>query len=195
MSRLYTFLWFLTVPFFTLFYPRKTSGRAHIPSGGALFCANHSAASDPFFVAYGLGFRHQIHFMAKMELFNIPLLGALLRTLGTFPVDRRNGAAAIKSAMRLLKDGKKVLMFPEGTRSSTDDTTAKTGAIRIATQMGAAIVPVYIPRKKKPFRLNRVLIGEPYVVALNKKTATAEDYAHHTAVMMNKIKELGRHLT
>jgi len=97
---------------------------------------------------------------------------------------------AIKGAMRLLKDGKKVGIFPEGTRVSTEDGEAKSGAVRLAARMGVPIVPVYLPRKKRFLRFNRVAIGAPYLVELDKK-ATPEEVERAAEELMEKIRKLG----
>ena len=157
-----------------------------------MICGNHSSAIDPFLIAYSMGWRCQIHYMAKAELFRIPLIGFILRAIGMFPVDRQGGGAmAIKGAMRLLKDGEKVGMFPEGTRIRTEEESeAKTGAVRLAARLGVPIVPVYLPRRKKFLRFNRIAIGAPYLVELDKKAAP-EDVERAADELMAKIRQLG----
>jgi len=193
MKLVYKILLIMTWPFISLIYPRRTIGRAHVPGpGAALICGNHSHVLDPFFIVYSMGLRCQVHFMAKAEIFRIPVVSFVLRVVGAFPVDRQGGGAmAIKRAMKLLKDGEKVGMFPEGTRVHTEEASeAKTGAVRLAARLGVPIIPVYIPRKKRLFRFNRVIIGVPYMVELNKKP-TAEDVERAAAEMMEKIRVLG----
>jgi len=147
---------------------------------------------DPFMVACSMGVGCQIHFMAKAELFRIPIVGAVLRGIGMFPVDRESGgAAAFMTAMKLLKKGEKVGMFPEGTRIAADEASAaKAGAVRLAARLGVPIVPVHIPRKKKVLRWNKMVIGAPYVVELDKK-AGAEEYEQAADELMMKIRALG----
>jgi len=193
MSFAYKLAWLISWPFVSLVYPRRTIGRDHRPGPGAyLVCANHSSAIDPFLIAYSLGAKCQVHFMAKAELFRIPIVGAVLRAVGIFPVDRKGGGAmAIKGAMKFLKDGEKVGMFPEGTRIRTEEESeAKTGAVRLAARMGVPIVPVYLPRKKRILRLNRVIIGAPYLVELDKKP-TPEEVERAAEELMEKIRALG----
>lgn len=187
----------ITWPFISLVYPRRTSGRAHVPGpGAALICGNHSHALDPFFIAYSMGMGCHIHFMAKAEIFRVPLVGPVLKAIGVFPVDRKGGGAmAIKSAMKLLKAGEKVGMFPEGTRIHTEEAgEAKTGAVRLAARLGVPIVPVYMLRKKRVFRWNRVIIGAPYRVELDQKP-TPEDVERAAEEMMEKIRALGAGLS
>jgi len=130
--------------------------------------------------------------MAKAELFRIPIIGPILRAVGMFPVDRAGGGAmAIKGAMKLLKAGEKVGMFPEGTRIRSEDASeAKTGAVRLSARMGVPILPVYIPRDKKLFRFNRMVIGAAYQVELDKK-ATPEEVEQAAETLMAKLRRLG----
>jgi len=193
MQVLYVILWLLSWPFVSLFYPRKTTGREHVPGPGAyLVCSNHSSMVDPFLVAYSVGVRCQVSYMAKAELFRIPVVGPVLRAVGMFPVDRAGGGAmAIKGAMKLLKEGKKVGMFPEGTRIQSEDASmAKTGAVRLSARLGVPILPVYVPRDKKLFRLNHLVIGAPYQVELDKK-ATPEEMEQAAEELMAKLRQLG----
>ena len=193
MQLMYKIIWTITCPFVSLVYPRRTIGRENRPGKGAyLICGNHSSMIDPFLVAYSMGPGRQIHFMAKAELFRIPLIKSILRVIGMFPVDREHGgAAAMKQAMKYLKNGEKVGMFPEGTRISSDEASAtKAGAVRIAARLEVPIVPVYIPRRKRLFRFNQIVIGAPYCIELDKK-ADREEYDRAAEELMEKIRILG----
>lgn len=197
MSHLYRGLWLLTWPFISLFYPRKTYGKENRPGEGAyLICGNHSSNSDPFFMAYSMGVKHHIHFMAKMEILKIPVLASILRGIAIIPVDRKSGGAmAMKQAMKLLKAGGKVGLFPEGTRvRGEEESAARAGAVRMAARMGVPILPVYIETNKRPFRFNRVVIGKAYHLNLDK-TAKGEDYDKAAQEMMQTIKALGEQIS
>ena len=112
--------------------------------------------------------RLQIHFMAKKELFRIPLLSQLLSALGAFPVDRTgSAAAALKKTAAYLEDGKTVGIFPQGKRQrgkSIEDTEFKTGAAYIAFKAHAGIIPAFIKAKKQRFKLfgrSEIFFGKP----------------------------------
>jgi 1-acyl-sn-glycerol-3-phosphate acyltransferase len=92
---------------------RVYEGAENVPaSGGALLLCNHISHFDPPFM--GKRFPRYIHFMADKPLLEIPLYGPLLRRGGVFPVDRtKNDIGALKTAMKLLKDGHVVCIFPE----------------------------------------------------------------------------------
>ena len=147
----------LVIPVVKMLYPMRSRGQENIPEGPALVCANHSNLVDPLLLAGAFGKRHFMHFMAKLELSAVPVVGAVLRSCGVYFVDRgRQDIDAIRNTMRFLKRGEKVCMFPEGTRTSEDNSVeAKTGAVRIASRMKVPIVPVYIPRRKRSLPARR----------------------------------------
>ncbi len=189
----YDILRFITMIGIGLVRPFKVFGRENIPEGAAIVCANHSGASDPFYMAYALPRRDHLCLMAKAELFKNKILGFLLRLIGTFPVNRDSAdLEAMKNAMRCLKEGRKLGIFPEGTRSDEDGKASpKGGAVRLAQKMGVPIVPMYIPRKKKFFRINPIIIGEPIVIEKGRRL-THEEMESIAGGLMDKIHALGR---
>lgn len=192
MKTVYTILWCLIWPFFNLFHPGKAIGRENVPEGAALLCPNHTTLSDPLFVVFALGLRTKPQVMAKAEFMNIPVIGWLAKKAGVFAVDRgKSDVAAVKTALKCLKDGDKLLMFPEGTRSKTGEMgEAKTGVAMFATKTGAPIVPIYIPAKKRWFRHTPVVFGEPFVPTYEGKKATSEDYERIAGELMERIAAL-----
>ena len=192
-KKWYKLFYAIVWPFIMLFYPMKFIGKENIPEGGALVCANHSSAVDPFFLAFALGRNRQIRAMAKESLLNIFFIGKILKLVGTFGV--RRGASdihAVKYALEELKKGEYVVLFPEGTRvKSREEGEPKTGAAMLATRTGVNVLPVYIPMHKKPFRINRVYIGKPYKMIPEGKRATSKDYETFTADLMDRIYDLG----
>lgn len=188
----YYFLYFLVWPVFRIIYPTKCINKHNIPEGTAIFCPNHTSLKDPLFVAFALGFPRRVHAMAKEELMGIPILGFLLGKAGIFGVNR-GGAdiGAIKHALKCIKNGEQLLMFPEGTRHSDGEMRdAKNGCAMLATRTGAMLVPIYIPVKRKLFRFTRVVIGEPYYPTFEGKKATSEDYRIIADDLLNRIRQL-----
>ncbi|MBR7112042.1 MAG: 1-acyl-sn-glycerol-3-phosphate acyltransferase [Clostridia bacterium] len=159
----------LVIPAKLLFRVRVV-GRKNEPKKGEgvyLVCGNHQTVLDPVFLCIALR-RQQPHFMAKAELFRVPVLGRLVRWLGAYPVSRGKGdVGAIKHAIHLLENGRSIGLFPQGTRCAGKDprdTKAKNGAAMIASHAGAQILPVHIKMKNyqwKFFRRVTVVIGEP----------------------------------
>jgi 1-acyl-sn-glycerol-3-phosphate acyltransferase len=122
-----------------LFFHLRTRHREFLPeSGGALIVANHVSFLDPALV--GASFRNPIHYLARKTLFK-GFLGWLLPRIQVLPVDLGKGdLASMKRILKLLKDGHRVLIFPEGTRSP--DGTLQAAAAGIGFIIGKGEVPV-----------------------------------------------------
>ena len=189
----YRFFYTIVRPFVGLYFPMKFIGRENIPEGGALICANHSSAADPFFLAFALGKHRPICAMAKESLLKIPVIGKILKLVGTVGVKR--GASdihAVKYALEQLKQGEYVVLFPEGTRiKSREQGEPKTGAAMLASRTGVPVVPMYIPFHKRPFRINRVYIGEPMYMKTEGRRANNQDYERWTQELMDRIYDCG----
>ena len=177
----------------------KVVNREKEPNEGSfLVCANHASASDPVVICYAFR-KHQIRFMAKRELFKIPLLASLIKMLGAFPIDRSGAdVGAIKSAVRMIGEGKCVGIFPQGHRYPEKDpreTATKSGAALIFSRARCDIVPVYIWRKKNKFRLfsrTYVIIGDriPFDKLGFTEASTAE-YKRMTEIVFERVCTLG----
>jgi len=116
-----------------------------VPKEGAvLMVANHLHNADPALIS--VAFPRPIHFMAKKEAFQVPVLPKLLRMAGAFPVDRgKADRSAIRRALLVLEQGIAVGMFPEGTRSPARSLQrAHAGAGLIAVTAGVPIIPIAI---------------------------------------------------
>ncbi len=158
---------------------------AREPQQDALIVAPlHLSYLDPPLVACAM--RRAITFMAKEELFKPLLIGSFIRSVGSFPVRRGAGdSEAIKIALRLLNEGRAVLIFPEGTRGDGVTMGALTpGAAMLAKRTGARVLPVGIagtqtvlPKgRSKPKRARMtVVFGEPFTYADVCGEATAKE--------------------
>ncbi|MEO8285711.1 MAG: lysophospholipid acyltransferase family protein [Chloroflexota bacterium] len=161
---------FFGLIFHTL-WPLEVRGVENVPrKGAAVMVSNHLSLLDPFVVSYGAN--RLVSFMGKEELFRMPLLGEVMRKLGSFPVDRsQRDPTSMKIALTILKEGELLGMFPEGTRSTTGDMNElRTGAARLAARTKVPIVPVAVintnhampPGKLlRPARIG-VRFGEPF---------------------------------
>ncbi|WP_378955519.1 lysophospholipid acyltransferase family protein [Pelosinus sp. sgz500959] len=161
--------------FFKLFFRYEIIGAENIPvSGGAIIAANHISLWDPPVV--GAGTIRPIHFMAKEELFAVPLLKWIITKINAFPV--RRGAAdrtAIRYAIDLLKKGEILGLFPEGTRSKTGLLgKPEPGIAMIALKAGVPIIPAAIIGTNKIGKDGHILpkfiikYGKPIIVAEGK---------------------------
>jgi 1-acyl-sn-glycerol-3-phosphate acyltransferase len=143
---LYAVLRPLTAFFMRLYWRVEARGVHHVPDTGAvLLVANHSSLADPPLIA-GLIRRRRVSFLAKAELFRLPLFGRLIRALGANPVRREGGdPAALRTALRVLDSEGALLVFPEGTRGPEGTLRpGKPGAGMLAALSQAAVVPVYV---------------------------------------------------
>ncbi|MBQ8508794.1 MAG: 1-acyl-sn-glycerol-3-phosphate acyltransferase [Clostridia bacterium] len=153
----------------------KTIFRIHVygaenepAEGGYLACPNHISYLDVLVAAVSV--KRQIRFMAKKELFKVPLLGGLIKTLGAFPVDRTgNAVSSIKKTISLLKEGEVVGLFPQGHRFrgkeiESSRSAVKGGAAMTAFRAGVPVLPMYIETKGNKvalFRRINIYIGKP----------------------------------
>lgn len=136
-------------PLLRLLTKQDWRGVENLPQhGGFILASNHLSHVDPFVIAHYLYDNGRIpRFMAKAELFRVPVLGTILRGAGQIAVYRRSADAslALRDAVAALKSGQCVVIYPEGT--TTKDPTywpmhAKTGIARLALLSGAPVVPL-----------------------------------------------------
>ena len=160
-----------------------------------LLCVNHTAAMDAVVISAALQKQHP-HFMAKKELFRIPLLRGLLYTLGAFPVDRAGDVGAIRTTMELLQGGTCVGMFPQGTRCpgvppATTADKLKNGAGMLCVRTGVTVLPVCIRAKGDKLRLfggADVIVGEPIPYeAFGVDQAGHAEYVRVTGIIFDHI--------
>lgn len=151
-------------------YRLRVHHRDRIPtSGPVVVVANHSAIVDGPLL-YGLLGRRS-SFLIKQEMFHGPL-GWILPRIGQLAVRRGEAdRAPLLTAVRLLRHGGVVVVFPEGTRGAGDVANAHQGAVWLARAGGASLLPVAIRGTRRPSRSNRrfrpqvdVLVGEPFAV-------------------------------
>lgn len=196
MNRFYSLALGILNVTFRLIYPLKIIGRENIPEGAVLVCANHSSYADPVMIALAFTSKHQLHFMAKADLFDKPVLGGILRVAGSFGVHRGTAdASAIKQAMKYLKNGEKVMMFPEGRRIRGEDAAAaKSGAAMLSIRTGIPLLPVHLPAKRRLFHHNVIVIGEAYHPQAANRKATAEEYRAVADDLLQRITALGKEI-
>ena len=168
MTKFYAFCHHCLAVLIKIIFRVKVIGLENEPEkGGHLVCANHSSLWDPAMLGACLK-KRQVKFMAKAELFKIPLLGFFFKALGAFPVNRKGGdIKAIKTTIELVQNGECVGIFPQGTRCrgvSPRTTTIKGGTGMCAYRAHCDIIPVAIVNKKRKmsfFGKTFVVIGAP----------------------------------
>jgi 1-acyl-sn-glycerol-3-phosphate acyltransferase len=173
----------------TPLYRFEVIGLENFPKeGGVLLCSNHIHALDPPVV--GMTAPRTVHFMAKEELFKLPILGPLLPKVNAFPVKRgMSDREALRSALKVLKSGEVMGLFPEGTRS-TDGVLKKglSGAGFFALRGDADVVPCAIIGPYKTFRKVKVVYGEPILMAPYREQKASADEV--TEVIMGRIQTI-----
>ncbi|MFH0754411.1 MAG: lysophospholipid acyltransferase family protein [Candidatus Omnitrophota bacterium] len=138
------YYWFMTgvaAVISYVFYPCLVLGRKHVPrQGGFILASNHESNIDPILLPVACP--RQMRFMAKDSLFSNPVLGAIIRTGGGFPVKRgRPDKGAMGEFLRQLDLGYPVLIFPQGTRGGT---RPQAGVGFLAVKSGKPVLPAYI---------------------------------------------------
>ena len=181
-----------------LIYRLHIHGAENIPRReGFILCSNHTSMRD--LIAVALAAQRQPRFMAKKEATKVPLIGAFLRSLGAFPVDRSGAdVGAIKKAISFIEDGTPVVIFPQGHRYpyvAARKTPVRHGVGLIAYRAKCAVVPMYILTKSgkvKPFRRTDVLIGEPIPYdELGFENGGSAEYRRAAQTVFDRICDLG----
>ena len=182
------------VGFWTVFgsvWRMRAHGRENVPKTGPLIIAcNHVSNLDP--PVLGTACPRRISYMAKQELFAIPLLGPLISAVGAYPVDRQGSAtAAIKRSVEVLRAGGVVGIFPEGGRNITGENEVRGGVALLASLGRAPVVPACIVGTGNANRLAQfhVFFGKPLVLPRDRK-ASREEMANFTAEVMQAIRSL-----
>lgn len=175
-------------------------GQHHVPAGGPmLLVANHSSVLDPPLI--GAMAPRPLSYLAKEELFRIPLFGRLITAVNARPV-RREGAdaKALRTALRLLEQGEALLVFPEGTRGEEGTLrTPKAGAGMLAVLSGVPVVPAYVrgsggvwPRGRSMPRPGKVVVtfGRPMTFERTPGSDRKQRYEAASRAMMDAIERL-----
>lgn len=176
-----------------LLFPTKIEGLKNLrkTKKGAVIACNHFSNFDVIYLSIRLFlFVPKRKFLAKKELNKNWFVGFLIRACGAIFISR--GAldkTAVREVNDALKSGKKVIVFPEGTRNKTesdDMQEIKSGVVFFAKRANVPIIPMRFIHRMKIFRKNKICIGKPYLVGENGKLSTAEE----VGILENKFNEL-----
>jgi 1-acyl-sn-glycerol-3-phosphate acyltransferase len=183
----------------TFFSYRVIGAENLIEEGPCIIAANHCSYLDPPLV--GVAFRRGIHYLARKTLLDWPVLGPIFPQLNVIPVDQKNAdRSALMGAIRVVREGGAVLIFPEGTRSPDGKLQAgQPGIGMIAAKTGAPVLPARItgsfeafPRGDTGKGLRPVPISVSFGPALQFRGATGrDDYARMSAEVMQAIAKIG----
>lgn len=165
---------------------------------GCILAANHASYLDP--PVFGGGIYRPIAFLAKEELFRVPVFGTVITLLGAVPIAGESDFRTMRTIIRRLKEGAAVLIFPEGTRTRTGEIGGdlKAGVAFLAHAAGVPVIPCYVQgadaalrrgtRFVRPRKI-RLHVGKPYEVG-DTTADKAEHYERATLDVMRRIKDL-----
>ncbi len=193
---------FYIIKFFSkIFFPFTVRGRENIPvTGGLIFASNHLSNLDPFLI--GLNAGQRISYMAKASLFRNRVLGFFLKKVGTFPLRRKGpDIGALRQALKRLKEGSPVVVFPEGTRKRGATTSAPTestdvylaGVGFLAAKSRVPVIPVCITGSDKVLAPGtRWFKRHPITLAFGPPVvfSKGDPYAHIAGQIMKRIDSL-----
>ncbi|WP_448569744.1 lysophospholipid acyltransferase family protein [Thermus sp.] len=199
-NPVYRAAWYLARFLLHLLFGYRVERAEKVPEEGpVILAANHLSILDP--IAIGAGIKRPVSFLARADVFRLPLLSWLLPRLYAIPVERGTGdLSAIKGAIRALEKGMAFGIFPEGTRSRSGRLQPfKTGVAAIAYRTGSPVVPVAVvgtekawPVGRKLFRLRqpiRVVYGDPIPVP-RKTKVTHQELENLTREIEARVREL-----
>jgi 1-acyl-sn-glycerol-3-phosphate acyltransferase len=170
--RTYRIIRLLVVGYVRVVYRVRVVGRELVPKSGAYIIAPAHRSMLDIPLASAIGTR-RIRFMGKAPLFRVPVLGAVFRALGGFPVERDGGdVGPVRDSLHILEAGEPLVVYPEGSRQRGREIAAlQPGAAYLAAKVGVPIVPVGIAGAEETFRTRSgrlpgfgrivVVVGEP----------------------------------
>ena len=201
-SLVYSLAAGLSWPVLKGLYRLRAEGQENLPEeGGYVLAANHTSNFDPWPLGLPLWPKRFLRFMAKSELYWWPL-GRLITAGGGFPVRRgERDIEAMDKAVKLVREGHVVAMFPHGTRQrkglvKRHQPKSHTGAARIALEAGVPLVPAAISGADRLSRLGplRVRYGRPIALDDLRNRDQSEAAREATDRLMAEIDRLGREL-
>lgn len=189
---LYKIALFVVSVVMRIFFRIECKNVENLPAeGGVIIAANHRSNRDP--VMIGITCKRKLRYMAKAELFKRPIFGSIIRQLGAFPISRgMRDVASLRTAMKILKGGETMVIFPEGSRiRKGGKVKAKPGAVLLACHAQVPVVPVCISGKYRWTHKITVSYGEPITFEeyYNKKLDSAEMQVLADEIL-DKVREL-----
>lgn len=190
----YGFLKKFMVAVTQILFPFKLVRKEKVKDGACVLVGNHYRIWDIVHMACTT--REKVHFITKKELYKNKFLAHLCDIVEAIPVSRDGqDAKAVMTALRYLKNGDKISMFPEGTRNRTDEDLLplKGGAAMFAIKAKTPVYPVMCPHKTRLFRRTKILVGDPIdLSAFYDRRLTAEDYEAAEEIIREKMLETKR---
>jgi 1-acyl-sn-glycerol-3-phosphate acyltransferase len=187
--KFYTFAKNAVKSIFKPWYRIQVIGTENFPKeGGVLLCSNHIHNFDPLVV--GISTPRDVYFMAKEELFRVPILGGIVRKCNAFPVKRgMSDREALRKGLGVLKEGNVLGLFPEGTRSKTGELgKGLAGAGFFALRADCLVVPCAVIGPYKSLHKLKVVFGKPIQLDDLRKSKASPEIV--TELIMSEIHKL-----
>ena len=182
----------IVVPFFYIFKPFRFYGKRKIKDGAAVLVCNHYTLLD--IVYPGVLTWEGVHFVSKKENLKVPVLNTVMRLVKTLVANRDgNDVRVLLDSLKCLKNGDKIVIFPEGTRNKTEAEMLEFhhGAAVMAIKAKAPIIPVVIYKKPRFFRMTHVIVGAPIeFTEYYDKKLSEEEFAEADNKIRNQMLEL-----
>lgn len=190
---MFRILQFFVGIYLKLFYPTKVKGKENLPKGAAIISSNHTSNYDALLLACNTWEKKR--YLAKKELFKSPIMRVLMKWAGAIKIDRSTSdVTAVKNCLKVLKDGKKLVIFPEGTRNKSEDMElgeVKHGVSMFAIKAKVPVVPMYINRKPKFMHRTIITFGQPFELEeLYGKRLDGEALEQASGIVAEKMKLL-----
>lgn len=164
VNGLLMFLRIVLLPIVWLMYPFRFYGKRRVPDGPYIYIGNHYRIWDVAFPPCTT--TEGIHYLAKSELKDVPVVGAACRGAKVIFLERNgDDVRGLMDALRCLKNGEKIAIYPEGKRNKSEDGELlefHSGAAMLAIKTRTPVVPIVCYEKTRMFHLNHILIGEPF---------------------------------
>ena len=177
-------------PIHSIVYPFKLYGNKKVGKGAYVYVGNHYCLWDIFYPAHTTW--EGIHFLAKQSILEAPIVGSWARGCGVIGAQRDGSdVRTVMDAMRVLKNGEKISIFPEGTRNKVSDEEFLPfhgGAAMFAIKTKTPVIPFAMCNRPKVFRKTHVVFGEPMeFTEYYGKKLTAADYEEAEEKLKNAI--------
>ncbi len=171
-------------------YPSKMFGKENLPEGSCVIVSNHFSVVDC--VQYLNISKERPYYLAKKEICKNKLSNWIFTSFGAIPIDRdKPDMKAMLAAMRVLKNGERLVIFPEGTRNKTGTTDLqeiKGGAVVFAVKARCPIVPAMLLKKSRMFRRNKIIVGKPFELSeFYDKKLSDEDIIQMEKIVREKM--------
>ncbi len=193
VMHLLNFLRFIFYPIHMIVYPYKLYGHKKVGLGAYVYLGNHYCIWDVFYPARTTG--EGIHYLMKESLTHVPVIEYWARMLGAIPAMRDGSdVRTLMDAIKVLKNGEKISMFPEGTRNMVSDEEFLPfhgGSALLAIKTKTPIVPFVICNRPRVFHVTHVVFGEPMeLTEYYDRKLTPQDYEEAEKKLKNRLYEL-----